>query len=215
MSEGPVRVLLVDDQTIVRRGLAEILAPEGAVEVVGEAKGGVDALGKTASLRPDVALVDARMPRMDGVELIKRLSAEYPSVAAIVLTTFDDDEYMLGGLRAGAKGYLLKDVEPEELVSAIVKAGKGETVLGDEILPRVLSELKRSPTGSGAPLSGREMEVASLVGSGATNAEIASALYISEGTTRNHVSKILRKLSLRDRTQLAIFAVERGWSQRR
>lgn len=206
---------MVDDQTIVRRGLAEILAPERGVEVVGEARDGVDALGKIASLRPDVALVDARMPRMDGVELIERLSAEHPSVAALVLTTFDDDEYMLGGLRAGAKRYLLKDVEPEELVSAIVKADRGETVLGDEVLPRVVSELKRTPSaGRNDPLSEREVEVASLVGSGATNAEIARALYISEGTTRNHVSKILRKLGLRDRTQLAIFAVERGWSQR-
>ena len=219
MSGRSVRVLVVDDQILVRRGIAELLEIEEGIEVVGEAKDGLDALQKVPDLEPEVALVDARMPRMDGVELIQRLAAEHPGVAAIVLTTFDDDEYVFGGLRAGAKGYLLKDTPPEELVRAIEKASRGETVLGGKILSRVVSQLKRSPEGEppapGDSLSGREAEVVGLVGGGATNSEIARALYISEGTARNHVSKILRKLGLRDRTQLAIFAVEHGFAASR
>jgi DNA-binding NarL/FixJ family response regulator len=165
-----------------------------------------------------VALVDARMPKMDGVELIRRLSQEHPRVAAIVLTTFDDDEYVFGGLRAGARGYLLKDTPPEELVSGIEKASRDETVLGGQIASRVVSELRRTTEPAGRHsrpeddvLSGREVEVAKLVGEGATNREIALRLYITEGTAKNHISKILRKLGLRDRTQLALYAVERGW----
>jgi len=216
----PVKVLVVDDQALVRRGLAKLLEIEESVEVVGEAADGVEALRLVASAKPDVVLVDARMPRMDGVELVRRLSEEHPRVAAVILTTFDDDEYVFGGLRAGAKGYLLKDAPPDELVSAIEKANRGETVLGGHIASRVVSELARSrgdlgERGPGGSLSEREAEVVGLVGSGATNAEISRALYISEGTARNHVSKILRKLGLRDRTQLAIFAVERGLTERR
>jgi DNA-binding NarL/FixJ family response regulator len=210
--------LIVDDQALVRRGLAKLLEIEESVEVVGEARDGVEALRLAAATRPDVVLVDARMPRMDGVELIRHLAQEHPRVAAIVLTTFDDDGYVFGGLRAGAKGYLLKDTPPEELVSAIEKVARGETVLGGQVAARVVSELNRS-VGFGAQdrggLSEREAEVTRLVGSGATNAEVARALYISEGTARNHVSKILRKLGLRDRTQLAIWAAQHGLTGRR
>jgi DNA-binding NarL/FixJ family response regulator len=145
---------------------------------------------------------------------------EHPRVATIVLTTFDD-EYVFGGLRAGAKGYLLKDTPPEELVSAIEKANRDETVLGGQIAARVVSELRRTTDPFGRTprreddlLSGREVEVAKLVGAGATNREIALDLYITEGTAKNHISKILRKLNLRDRTQLALYAVERGWTKR-
>ena len=164
----PVRVLVVDDQTLVRRGIAELLEIEAGVEVVGEAKDGLDALRKIPALGPEVVLVDARMPRMDGVRLIERLTEEHPGTAAIILTTFDDDEYVFGGLKAGAKGYLLKDTPPDELVSAIGRASRGETVLDGHILSRVVSELKRSPEGRatvpGAALSGREAEVVGLVG---------------------------------------------------
>ena len=220
MNERPVRVLIVDDQALVRRGLAKLLEIEDAVEVVGEAENGEAALRLLPTARPDVALVDARMPRMDGVELVGRLSRDHPRVAAIILTTFDDDEYVFGGLRAGAKGYLLKDTPPEELVFAIEKAHRGETVLGGQIAARVVAELGRTSGIAGSAnraseLSEREAEVVGLVGRGATNAEISRALFISEGTARNHVSKILRKLGLRDRTQLAIYAVEHGLSERR
>jgi DNA-binding NarL/FixJ family response regulator len=216
VAEKPVRVFVVEDQLLVRRGIVELLEPEEEVEVVGEAKDGVEALRQIARLKPDVALVDARMPRMDGIELIRRLSEEHPRVAAIVLTTFDDDEYVFGGLRAGAKGYLLKDTSPEDLVSAIKKASRGETILGSPVASRLVAELARTPIpaedepeADSEVLSGREIEVTKLVGQGATNAEIAAKLYISEGTAKNNVSKILRKLGLRDRTQLALYAARR------
>jgi DNA-binding NarL/FixJ family response regulator len=218
--EKPVRVLIVDDQALVRRGLARLLEIEDAVDVVGEARDGVEALDLLPSASPDVALVDARMPHMDGVELVRHLTAEHPGVAAIILTTFDDDEYVFGGLSAGARGYLLKDTPPEELVAAIEKAHRGETVLGGQIAARVVAELARRPRTAGPAsraldLSKRESDVAALVGTGATNAEIARDLYISEGTARNHVSKILRKLGLRDRTQLAIWAAKHGLTEHR
>jgi DNA-binding NarL/FixJ family response regulator len=216
MREKPIRVLLVDDQILMRRGLRKLLEVEDGIEVVGEAADGVEALLLVPETRPDVALVDARMPKMDGVELIGRLTEVHPRVAAIILTTFDDDEYIFGGLRAGARGYLLKDTPPEELVSAIEKASRDETVLGGQIAARVVSELRRrtdlaerTSRPGDEILSGREVEVARLVGAGATNREIAHCLYITEGTAKNHISKILRKLGLRDRTQLALYATKR------
>lgn len=216
--EKPVRVMIVEDQDIVRRGLATLLELDERVEVVGEAADGVEALGKVSRLRPQVALVDVRMPRMDGVELTRRLAADHPEIAVVILTTFDDDEYVFGGLRAGARGYLLKNVSPEDLVRTIEKVSRGEPVLEGPAASRVIHELER--LGSARPrdkeglLSEREVEVAGLVGRGANNAEIARALYLSEGTVRNQVSKILRKLGLRDRTMLAVHAAERGWTDR-
>lgn len=218
MNERPIRVMLVDDQILMRRGLRKLLEIEDRVEVVDEAADGVEALRRVPESRPEVALVDARMPRMDGVQLIKRLTEEHPEVAAIVLTTFDDDEYIFGGLNAGARGYLLKDTPPEEVVAAIEKVHRGETVLGGPIAARVVSELNYKPEqpakrpDASEPLSEREIEVAGLVGSGASNREIAQRLYISEGTAKNHISRILKKLELKDRTQLALYAAERGWS---
>lgn len=216
---GPVRVLVVDDQALMRQGLVTLLDLEEEVEVVGEAADGVEALERVRAVKPEVVLVDVRMPRMDGIELVGRLAEEHPEVAALILTTFDDEEYVLGGLRAGARGYVLKDTPSEELVSAIVKAHRGETVLGGPAAARVVSELRRGsgPVEQQQPawtppgdLSEREAEVLRLVGSGASNREIARALYITEGTAKNHISKILRKLGLRDRTQAAIYARERG-----
>src|SRR5215204_1883496 len=222
MMEKSIRVLLLDDQILMRRGLRKLLEVEDGIEVVGEAADGVEAMQLIPEARPDVALVDARMPKMDDVELIKRLSEEHTRVAAIVLTTFDDDEYIFGGLRAGAKGYLLKDTSPEELVSAIEKASRDETVLGGQIAARVVSELRRrtdlaerTSRPGDEILSGREVEVATLVGAGATNREIAHCLYITEGTAKNHISKILRKLGLKDRTQLALYATKRWPDDRR
>lgn len=212
--------MIVEDQDIVRRGLATLLDLDERVEVVGEAVDGVDALRKIPRLRPQVALVDVRMPRMSGVELTGRLTADHPEVAVLILTTFNDDEYVFGGLRAGAKGYLLKNVSPEELVWTIVKASRGEPVLTGPTASRVISELRRLEVAQTRTsdregiLSDREVEVAALVGKGANNAEIARALYISEGTARNQVSKILKKLGLRDRTRLAVHAAERGWTER-
>ncbi|MGW8526615.1 MULTISPECIES: response regulator [Nocardiopsidaceae] len=218
-----VSVLIVDDQILLRQGLRKLLEIEEGIDVVGEAANGVEALEFLSSAvpLPDVALVDARMPLMDGVTLIGRMREEYPGVPAVVLTTFDDDELIFGGLRAGARGYLLKDVPPEELVSALRRASRGETVLGGPAAQRLVAALDpaRAPwagpaTGSAAPaaspLSEREEEVARLVGTGATNREIARTLFITEGTAKNHVTSILRKLGLRDRTRLALWVRERG-----
>ncbi|MGA5761357.1 response regulator [Nonomuraea bangladeshensis] len=203
-----VRVLLVDDQELMRQGLRKLLEIEDGIEIVGEAADGLAALEAIGETRPDVALVDARMPRMDGVELIGRLAAEHPHVAAIVLSTFDEDHYIFGALRAGAVGYLLKDSSPEDLVAAIVRAGRGETVLGSPIAARLVADLRRTPAHGAVPgeelLSARELDVARMVAAGAANREIAARLHITEGTVKNHVSSVLRKLGLRDRTQLAL-----------
>jgi DNA-binding NarL/FixJ family response regulator len=217
MRETPIRVLLVDDQVLMRRGLRKLLEVEEGIEVVGEAADGVEALRLIPDARPEVALVDARMPKMDGVELIRRLSEEHPRVAAIVLTTFDDDEYVFEGLRAGGRGYVLKDTPSEELAAAIQKVHRGEAVLGGEITSKVIEEfgrLSKAPGTEGAgseSLSEREFEVLKLVASGASNREIAKKLYITEGTVKNHISNVLRKLGFRDRTQAALYAQEHGW----
>ncbi|MET9710452.1 response regulator [Nocardiopsis alba] len=206
-----VSVLIVDDQILLRQGLRKLLEIEEGIEIVGDAADGVEALEFLAAHpSPDVALVDARMPRMDGIELIARMRVEHPKVPAIVLTTFDDDELVFGGLRAGARGYLLKDVPPDELVSAIRRAARGETVLGGPAADRLVAALNTavpSPPVSetATSLSDREWEVARMVGEGATNREIARALFITEGTAKNHVTSILRKLDLRDRTRLALW----------
>lgn len=209
----PIRVLVVEDQDIVREGLISLLKMDARVKVVGEARDGLEALRKVPHLAPEVALVDVRMPRMDGVELTERLSAEHPEVFVVILTTFDEDEYVFGGLRAGAKGYLLKNSSSDEVVRAIEMANRGESVLGGPVASRVISELTRLSGAAGpswSPLSEREAEVARLVGSGASNRDVARALHISEGTAKNHVSKILRKLGLKDRTRLALWAARRG-----
>ncbi|MFI0418440.1 response regulator [Spongiactinospora sp. 9N601] len=201
-----VRVLLVDDQVLLRHGLRKLLEIEDTIEVVGDAADGHAALRAIPECRPDVALVDARMPGMDGVELIGHLSREHPQVAAIVLSTFDQDDYIFGALRAGAAGYLIKDCSPDDLVAAIRRAARGETVLASPVAARLVAELRGVPVISSAgheKLSAREIEVARLVSAGAANKEIAARLYITEGTVKNHVSAVLRKLGLRDRTQLA------------
>lgn len=212
-----VAVLIVDDQILLRQGLRKLLEIEEGIAVVGEAANGVEALEflSSAAPLPDVALVDARMPLMDGITLIGRMREEYPDVPAVVLTTFDDDELIFGGLRAGARGYLLKDVPPEELVSALRRASRGETVLGGPAAERLVAALDAVPApapapAAASPLSEREEEVARLVGTGATNREVARTLFITEGTAKNHVTSILRKLGLRDRTRLALWVRERG-----
>ncbi|MFB4275522.1 MULTISPECIES: response regulator [unclassified Nonomuraea] len=212
-----IRVLLVDDHILMREGLRKLLEIEPGIEVAAAAAGGEEALSwlAGAAVRPQVALVDARMPGMDGVALVARLRAEFPEVAPVILTTFDDDDYIFGGLRAGAKGYLLKDTPPDELVAAIRRAARGETVLGGAATERLVSALRkttapvpgREPDAAEPPcgLSAREYEIALLIGTGAANREIARRLHITEGTAKNHISNCLRKLGLRDRTQLAVW----------
>ncbi|MDF5752410.1 response regulator transcription factor [Spongiactinospora sp. TRM90649] len=205
-----IRVLLVDDQVLMRQGLRKLLEIEEDIEVVADAPDGRAALRAVPRCLPDVALVDARMPGMDGVELIGHLSREHPQIAAIVLSTFDQDDYIFGALRNGAAGYLIKDCSPEELVTAIHRAARGETVLASPVAARLVAELRATAPGRGGfhgqeKLSAREVEVARLVSAGAANKEIAARLYITEGTVKNHVSAVLRKLGLRDRTQLAVY----------
>ncbi|WP_017609259.1 response regulator [Nocardiopsis xinjiangensis] len=211
-----VTVVVVDDQTLMRQGLRKLLEIEEDVDVVGEAADGVEALELLAALPepPDVVLVDARMPRMDGLELVRRMHGAHPGVRALILTTFDEDELVLEGLRAGARGHLLKDVPPEELVQAVHRVTAGQTVLGGQATAHLVAALRETSGPSPGdpspdPLSDREREVARMVGGGATNREIARALFITEGTAKNHVTGALRKLGLRDRTQLALWVGER------
>ena len=205
-----IKVLIVDDQHLMRAGLRKLLDIEEGIEVVAEAENGLAAL-QALGAKPDVALVDARMPVMDGVELVARLNAEHPEIACLVLTTFEEDEYVFGALRAGARGYLLKDTPPDDLVAAIRKVAQGQTILGSPVAARLIAEITRPAQGfPGADLlSARERDIAGMVGEGASNREIADRLHITEGTVKNHVSSALRKLNLRDRTQLALLVRSR------
>ena len=205
--DAPIRVVLVDDQDLMRRGLHRLLELEPDIEVVGEAASGEDALAVLDRVEADVALVDARMPGMTGVELIARLTRDRPAVNALLLTTFDEDDFLFGSLRAGARGFLLKDASPETLVAAIRAAARGGTVIDGQVSGRVIARLGGGPdplSAALADLSAREDEVARLVATGASNQEIARTLFVTEGTVKNHVSSALRKLGLRDRTQLAL-----------
>jgi DNA-binding NarL/FixJ family response regulator len=201
-----IRLLLVDDQDLMRRGLHRLLDLEPGIDVVGEAADGPSALRLLDRVEVDVALVDARMPGMNGVELITRITRDRPGVHCLLLTTFDEDEFVFGSLLAGARGFLLKDASPETLVAAIRAAAGGGTVIDNQVAGRVMARLDGAPAPPPASeaLSAREEEVARLVATGASNQEIARALHLTEGTVKNHVSAALRKLGLRDRTRLAL-----------
>ncbi|MBK6709068.1 MAG: response regulator transcription factor [Chloroflexi bacterium] len=216
-----IRVLLVDDQALFREGLHTLLSVWPDLEVVGEAGNGQEALDAAARLKPDVVLMDLRMPVLDGVAATRRLLEKMPQVKIIVLTTFDDDDHVFDGLRAGAVGYLLKDVPSEKLVEAIRAAAAGQSFLQPSVAAKVVAEFTRltavaqetavSPQNILIePLSEREQEILALVATGASNKEIASELFIAEGTVKNHVTNILGKLGVRDRTQAALKAREIG-----
>lgn len=213
-----VRVLVVDDQTLFRAGLRTLLSTRPEVEVVGEADNGQTALAVAAQTRPDVALMDLKMPVLDGVSATRRLRVQLPTCRVVALTTFEDDELVFEGLRAGAVGYLLKDAPLPRLIEAILAASRGESVLQPSVASKVIAELSRlSSTTPAAPselagLSEREREVLALIARGASNKEIASALFLAEGTVKNHVTNILTKLGVGDRTQAALRARELGLS---
>lgn len=203
-----ISVLLVDDHALVRQGLRTMLESEGDIEVIGEAGNGVHALELLNDLDPDVALIDARMPEMDGVSLIAEITASYPDVVTVLLTTFDQDEYVFGALRAGAHGHYLKDTDPDDLIDGIRRAAAGQSVLGSAATERLIAHMRATPAegefeGSEL-LTERERGIAQLVAAGYSNRQIARAQHISEGTVKNHVSAALRKLQLADRTQLAL-----------
>lgn len=215
--QSPIRVLLVDDQALFREGLRTLLSVWPDLEVVGEAGNGAEAVETAVALRPDVVLMDLRMPVLDGVAATRRLRQELPDCKIIVLTTFDDDEHVFDGLRAGAVGYLLKDVPSEKLVEAIRAAAGGASFLQPSIAAKVLAEFTRltpasAPTAQPLvePLSERELEILALLATGDSNREIANQLFIAEGTVKNHVTNILGKLGARDRTQAALKAKELG-----
>jgi DNA-binding NarL/FixJ family response regulator len=208
-----VRVLLVDDQALFREALGTLLDARPEVEVVGEAGDGHQALERAAALAPDVVLMDLHMPVLDGIAATRRLRVEQPGVRVLALTTFDDDEDVFAALRAGALGYLLKDVSSDRLVEAVLSAARGESVLQPSVAAKVvarfaqLDDAPRSrPQPLVVPLSDRELDVLRLLADGRSNREIATALFLAEGTVKNHVTNVLGKLGARDRTQAALRA---------
>ncbi|HDR5348889.1 response regulator transcription factor [Bacillus cereus] len=211
-----IKVLLVDDHTVVLKGLAFFLSTQEDLELVGEANNGKEALVKVGETNPDVILMDLYMPEMDGVEATAYIKNEYPNVKVIVLTSFSDQAHVLPALRAGASGYILKDVEPDQLVEAIRSAYKGNIQLHPDIANALLSqtlpveEKEEESSIQVDVLTARENEVLQLLAKGMSNKEIASVLVITEKTVKAHVSSILSKLNLSDRTQAALYAVKNG-----
>ena len=213
-----IRVLIADDQMLVREGFTVLLNAEPDIEVVGQAVDGLDAIAKVAELDPDVVLMDIRMPQLGGIEATRRLTAaEGSTVKILVLTTFDLDEYVYEALRAGASGFLLKDASAAELAHAVRVISTGEALLSPNVTRRLIVEFTRIADAPRAPqkariaeLTERETEVLSLIAQGLSNAEIAAHLFVAEQTVKTHVSRILTKLALRDRTQAAVFAYETG-----
>ena len=204
-----IRILLVDDQSIVREGLASLLNTQSDLEIVGEAENGEIAVERSLSLKPDIILMDIRMPVMDGIAAIRILTKQAPEIKILVLTTFDDDEYVTKAMACGAKGYLLKDTPSAELARAIRSIDLGYTQLGPGLFEKAISANSQPPATIPpelATLTSREKEVLQLIAKGYNNREIATELYIAERTVKNHVNSILRRLNLRDRTQAAILA---------
>ena len=213
----PIKILLVDDQPLFREGLRTLLSVQPDFEIVGEAGNGEEAISLARKLLPSVVLMDLQMPVLDGVAATRRLHQDLPDCRVIVLTTFDDDEMVFDGLRAGAIGYLLKDAPSEKLGEAIRSAARGESFLQPSVAAKVVAEFARltnKPAMNSRalvePLSDRELEILSLIADGASNREIAGTLFLAEGTVKNHVTNILGKLGVRDRTQAALKARDTG-----
>ena len=211
-----ISVLVVDDQRLVREGIASLLDIQDGVQVVGQAVNGQDAIETAVSLTPDVILMDVRMPMMDGITATQQIRHQLPNCQVLMLTTFDDEEYIVKSLQAGAVGYLLKDIPAAELAQAVRLAHTGIYQLAPSIAGKLIGRLDEAPTAPPKPkppthdLTDRELEVLRLVATGATNREIAKELVVSEGTVKNHVSNILSRLGLRDRIQAAVYAYEHG-----
>lgn len=209
----PIRILLADDQSLFRESLHAFLSLQPGYSVVGEASNGEEVLHLAKKLKPDVVLMDVRMPVMDGVEATRRLHQTQPDCRVIMLTTFDDDEYVFEALREGAIGYLLKDISADKLFEAIRAAMRGESFLQPSVAAKVVGEFarlaKNAPSRAASlaePLSPRELEIIRLIVTGASNREIAARLFIAEGTVKNHITEILGKLGVSDRTQAALKA---------
>ncbi len=210
-----IDVLLVDDQTLIRQGIRVLLEIEPDIRVVGQAGDGREAIRQVETLHPQVVLMDVRMPEMDGLAATRELSARFPEVGVIILTTFEDDETVFEGLRAGARGYLLKDVSSEEMAAAVRKVAAGEALIQSRLTRKVLAEFSRlagspSKPAMETPLTERELEVLQALAHGLSNREIAAQLIITEGTVKNHVSNLIDKLGVRDRTQAVLKGQELG-----
>jgi len=210
-----IRVLLADDQSLVRAGFRMILKAEPGIEVVGEAADGVEAVAQARKLAPDVVLMDVRMPLLDGIEATRQVVTDETSPRVLVLTTFDPDEYVYGSLRAGASGFLLKDAPEDQLLSAIRVVATGGSLFAPSVTRRLIEQFARCTEPAASPpalesLTPREVEVLRLVARGLTNTEIATALVVSEHTVKTHVARIFQKLALRDRTQAVVIAYESG-----
>ena len=212
MTEENIRILIADDHTVVREGLRTLIGTEPGMEVIGEAADGVEAVQKARTLQPDVILLDMVMPRKDGVNVIGEIKRENPAARILVLTSFSDDDKVFPAIKAGALGYLLKNASPQRLLSAIRDVYQGEPTMSPDIASKLMRELQRSsdlpPTRE--PLTEREVEVLCLVAQGLSNQEIADTLVVGEGTVRTHVSNILSKLHLANRTQAALYALREG-----
>ena len=220
-----IKVLLVDDQTLIRQGIRLLLELEPDIQVVGQAADGRRALEQVEALHPDVVLMDVRMPEMDGLAATRLLSDKYPEVKVIILTTFEDDETVFEGLKAGASGYLLKDISSEEMAQAVRKVAAGEALIQSRLTRKVLAEFSRMATATDrqastknvlvsealpVALTERELQVLQALTRGLSNREIADSLVITEGTVKNHVSSLIDKLGVRDRTQAVLKAQELG-----
>ncbi|RLU83609.1 DNA-binding response regulator [Streptomyces griseocarneus] len=215
-SRTAIRVLIADDQPLVRRGLALILAPDPVFEVVGEAANGAEAVELAHALRPDVVIMDIRMPVLDGVAATARLAGELPGCRVLALSTFDMDEYVVAALRAGACGFLPKDISPEDLTAAVQVVHTGEAAVAPRLLTRLISAYVRTPHRPEPPgahtgdLTPRETEVWRLIATGLDNTQIAGAMDISASTVKNHITGVFAKLGVRDRAQAVIAAYETG-----
>jgi DNA-binding NarL/FixJ family response regulator len=216
MSGGPLRVVVADDQELVRAGFVKLLETEPGVRVVAQAADGVEAVEAVLRARPDIVLMDIRMPRLDGIEATRRIRARPDAPRVLILTTFDLDEYVFDALKAGASGFLLKDAPPDQLVAALHVVAGGDALLAPSVTRRLIEEFSRRPTpppegpAELADLTAREREILQLVARGRSNAEIAAELVIGESTVKTHVGSILLKLGLRDRVQAVVLAYESG-----
>jgi DNA-binding NarL/FixJ family response regulator len=210
------RVLIADDDHLMRAGLAELLTSDPSIEIVGQAASGREAIERARRLEPDVVLMDVRMPDLDGIAATAELTRTAPATRVLILTTFEQDDYIFGGLRAGASGFLLKRTRPEDLISAVHTIAAGDALLSPSVTRRVIERMSHQPapdlTGQERldELTPREREVLELIARGLSNREIAAALVVEDSTVRSHIKRILAKLGLRDRVQVVIFAYETG-----
>jgi len=209
----PVNVVVVDDHRVVRAGLVALLSRQREITIVGEAGNGAEAVRLARALKPDVVLMDIRMPEMNGVEATRQIRTESPTVEVLILTTYDDDELIWSGLEAGAKGYLLKDAPAEELISAIFQVAAGHSILPPNIAAKLVTRIRHgggSPERPSANLTERELDILRLIAQGSPNKEIAATLHISENTVKTHISNVLHKMDAKDRTEAVAKALTQG-----